>query len=413
MNALKVIGAILLSLVLLLALCIFGAALTMKMTAFNASFITSLVDDIPLIDIIEEAAQQGETENPEQFDIIKEALTENETAIKQRIIMLIDDIYDYLNSKTDDLDLAQALGDSIFNAGFAISIINNTDLTPLLEQAIENLIAEGGLPAGTSYDEYIDDIAADIEPWAKEQAGIVIPPVLDYVLGNSDTFSVSVSLDELKQILKENLKQSFLASPPPKYQGLSQAELGQTFDALFEQYSGEIPSSYVFDEQLFTSEDGTSMTIDVSELEQGLRDSKKGIVIFNIAFIALIVLIILLIAGIILIYRDIKWSALNLGVVSFVFGAGLMVFYFSSQWMIRDFLAQQEIASNSAIRDWLTSMSDGTLFPMLIQFICFIAIGIALLVIYFVYRRRQHQDEAPVYSEKIEYRENDRGDTSV
>jgi Ca2+/Na+ antiporter len=413
MSAPKIIGAVLLSIILFISLCVFSVALTVKVTALSSSYVTSLVEDIPVSEILEEAGRQGDNSDSRQLDIIKGIIDNNETVIKERIVLFVSDVYDYLNSKSDDIDIAQVLGNTVLDGDFATSLVAGSDLKPLLEEFIQNMIQDKGLPAGLSLDDYIDDIAAQTEPWAKEQAGIVIPPVLDYVLGNSDTFSVSVSLDELKQILKENLKQSFLASPPPKYQGLSQAELGQTFDALFEQYSGEIPSSYVFDEQLFTSEDGTSMTIDVSELEQVLRDSKKGIVIFNIAFIALIVLIILLIAGIILIYRDIKWSALNLGVVSFVFGAGLMVFYFSSQWMIRDFLAQQEIASNSAIRDWLTSMSDGTLFPMLIQFICFIAIGIALLVIYFVYRRRQHQDEAPVYSEKIEYRENDRGDTSV
>jgi hypothetical protein len=391
MNALKVIGAILLSLVLLLALCIFGAALTMKMTAFNASFITSLVDDIPLIDIIEEAAQQGETENPEQFDIIKEALTENETAIKQRIIMLIDDVYDYLNSKTDDLDLAQALGDSILNASFVISIINNTDLTPLLEQAIENLIAEGGLPAGTSYDEYIDEIAADIEPWAKEQVSILIPPAFDYLLGNSNTFEVMISLDDLKETIKSYLKQSFLSSPPAQYQGLSPAELGQEFDALFEASSADIPSMYTFDEELFATEDGTSLAANLAATEQTLSDTREGIRLFNTAFMLLTVLILLLTGGIILIYRNVKASTLNLGLISLIYGAGLMILYFASSIIIRDAITQQDVASYPAISDWLIQICSGMLFPLQILFIVFLIIGVALLVISGTYHRWQNQ----------------------
>ncbi len=391
MNALKVIGAILLSLVLLLALCIFGAALTMKMTAFNASFITSLVDDIPLIDIIEEAAQQGETENPEQFDIIKEALTENETAIKQRIIMLIDDIYDYLNSKTDDLDLAQALGDSILNAGFVISIINNTDLTPLLEQAIENLIAEGGLPAGTSYDEYIDDIAADIEPWVKEQVSILIPPAFDYLLGSSNTFEVMISLDDLKETIKSYLKQSFLSSPPAQYQGLSPAELSQEFDALFEASSADIPSTYTLDEELFATEDGTSLAANLAATEQTLSDTREGIRLFNTAFMLLTVLILLLTGGIILIYRNVKASTLNLGLLSLIYGAGLMMLYFASSIIIRDAITQQDVASYPAISDWLIQICSSMLFPLQILFIVFLIIGVALLVISGTYHRWQNQ----------------------
>jgi hypothetical protein len=390
MKALNVIGAILLSLVLLLALCIFGAALTVKMTALNPSYITSLVDDIPLVDIIEEAEQQGETENPEQFNIIKEALTENETAIKQRITMLIDDVYDYLNSKTDDINLSQALGDSILNADFIISIINNTDLTPLLEQAIEDLIADGGLPAGTSYDEYVDDIAADIEPWAKEQVSILIPPAFDYLLGNSDTFEVTISLDDLKETLKSYLKQSFLSSPPAQYQGLSPAELGQEFDALFKA-SADIPSTYTFDEELFVTEDGTSLAANLAATEQTLSDAREGIRLFNTAFMLLTVLILLLTGVIILIYRNVKASTLNLGLLSLIYGAGLMILYFASSKIIQDAIIQQDIASYPAISDWLIQISSGMLFPLQILFIAFLIIGVALLVISGIYHKRQNE----------------------
>jgi hypothetical protein len=390
MKALKVIGAILISLVLLLALCIFGAALTVKMTALNPSYITSLVDDIPLVDIIEEAEQQGETENPEQFNIIKEALTENETAIKQRITMLIDDVYDYLNSKTDDINLSQALGDSILNADFIISIINNTDLTPLLEQAIEDLIADGGLPAGTSYDEYVDDIAADIEPWAKEQVSILIPPAFDYLLGNSDTFEVTISLDDLKETLKSYLKQSFLSSPPAQYQGLSPAELGQEFDALFKA-SADIPSTYTFDEELFVTEDGTSLAANLAATEQTLSDAREGIRLFNTAFMLLTVLILLLTGVIILIYRNVKASTLNLGLLSLIYGAGLMILYFASSKIIQDAIIQQDIASYPAISDWLIQISSGMLFPLQILFIAFLIIGVALLVISGIYHKRQNE----------------------
>jgi hypothetical protein len=413
MSAPKIIGAVLLSIILFIALCVFSVAITVKVTALSSSYVTSLVEDIPVSEILEEAGKQGDNDDSRQLNIIKGIIDNNETAIKERVIMLVNDIYDYLNSKSDDIDIAHMLGDTVLDSDFITSLVEGSDLKPLLEEFIEDLIADKGLPSGSSLDEFIDNIAVAIEPWAKEQAGIVIPPAFDYVFGNSDTFSVSFSLDVLKDALKENLKQSFLSSPPQKYQGLSQTELGQTFDTLFEQYSGEIPASYTFNEEMFTNQDGTSMTIDVTEFEQALRDSRDGIGIFNIAFIALIILILLLIAGIVLIYRDIRWSALNLGVVSFVFGAGLMVFYFTSLWMIRDFLARQEISFNAAIRDWLISMSDAPLLPILIMSICFVAAGITLLVTYFVYQRRQRLDEAPVYCEKIDYSENDRGDTSV
>jgi hypothetical protein len=413
MSAPKIIGAVLLSIILFISLCVFSVALTVKMTALNVSYATSLVEDIPVMDIVEEAARQGDPEDSEQFDIVAGVINENETAIKERVIMLVSDVYDYLNSKSDNIDLAQVLGDTVLNADFAVSLVESMDLKPLLEEFIENLIADKNLPAGIAYEEYSDDIAIAIEAWAKEQAGTVIPPAFDYVLGNSDTFSVTISLDDLKDTLKENLKQSFLSSPPQEYSGLSQTQLGLAFDALFEQTAADIPSAYTFDEQLFSNEDGTAMTINTAESEQMLRDSRDGIRIFNIAFIALIVLILLLIAGIILIYGNIKWAALNLGVVSFVFGSCLMVFYFSSLWMIRDVAAQQEIALNPVIRDWLIQLSSGTMFPLLIMFIVFIVIGIALIATFIIYNRRQQLETASVYNDKVEYKEDDRSDMSA
>jgi multisubunit Na+/H+ antiporter MnhC subunit len=408
MSAPKIIGAVLLSLVLFISLCVFSAALTVKMTALNASYVTSLVDDIPVVDIIEEAAEQADIEDSEQFDIIKGVVSDNEAAIKQRIIVFIDAVYDYLNSKSEDIDLVRLLGDTVLDADFAVSTVDSMDLKPLLEDFIEDIIADEDLPAGISYDEYIDDIAADIEPWAKEQAGIVIPPAFDYVLGNSDTFNVTVSLDDLKETLKIYLKQSFLSSPPQLYQGLSQTELEQTFDVLFEVSSADIPSSYTFDEGLFTDEDGTSLNVDLTEAERNLSDSREGIRIFNVSFVLLVVLILLLAAGIILLYRNTKWAALNLGIVSSVFGFGLLIFYFGSLWGIRDFVKQQEISSYPAIQDWLIQKTFDSLFPLQILFIVFIVIGIALLALFFIYYRRQKLDASSIYNEKIEYNEDDK-----
>ncbi|MDD4923568.1 MAG: hypothetical protein PHF74_01870 [Dehalococcoidales bacterium] len=407
MSAPKIIGAVLLSIILFISLCVFGVALTVKTTALNVSYVTSLVEDIPVTDIIEEALLQGDIEESEQMDIIIGVIEDNEEAIKERAVMFITDIYDYLNSRSDSINLTQSLGDSVLNADFIISIVEGMDLKPLLKDFIENIITDSGLPAGLSYSDYVDDIAADIEPWFKEQSVLIIPMSLDYVLGNSDTFEVTVSLITLKDALKNNLKQSFLSSPPQEYKGLSQAELAQAFDLLFEEASGDIEQSLTVDEELFASDDGTVITIDTTEFEQTLRDSREGVRIFNIAFILLIVLILLLIAGIILVYRNIKWSALNLGIVSFIFGACLLIFYLSSLRIISEAVAQQEMAAMPVIHDWLIRLSTGALFPLLILLIVFIVIGIVLLVTFFIYNSRQQLDTASMYNDKVEYKEDD------
>lgn len=407
MSAPKIIGAVLLSLILFISLCVFGVALSVKTTALNVSYVQSLVDDIPLTEILEEAQKQENTADSEQLEIIQGLVEDNEADIKQQITIFIAEIYDYLNSKSDSINLNQLIQDIFLDDEFIATMVENADLKPALEEFVEGVIADAGVPKGLAYEEYLDDIAADIEVWVKEQSDDIIPPIIDYYLGNSDTLDVTVSIEGLNDALKDNLKQSFLSSPPQEFQGLTQTELGQMFNTLFEQASADIPSSITIDEEFFDSGNGESMVIDLSEYEQALHETRDGIRIFNIAFILLIVLILLLVAGIILIHRSLKWSALNLGVVSFVYGAGLMVFYFSSIWIIRNAVAQQEIAINPVIRDWLAQMSVGALFPLLILFIVFIIIGIALLATYFIYSRRQPLDTAPVYSDEVEYRADD------
>jgi cbb3-type cytochrome oxidase subunit 3 len=413
MSAPKVIGAVLLSIVLFISLCVFSVALTVKTTALSSSYVISLVEDFPLADVIEEAVEQSDVEQSEQMDIFIGVIENNEEAIKERAIIFVTGVYDYLNSRSDSINLNQLLADSVLNDDFIILLIEDMDLKPLLEEFVETSIEDNDLPAGLSYLDYVDDIAADIEPWAKEQAYIIIPPMMDYILGNSDSFEVTVSAAPLRDAFKNNLKQSFLSSPPQEYSGLSQAELGQAFDTLFAETSGDIDESIILDEELFASDDGTAMTIDTAEFEQILSDTREGIRIFNVSFILLIVFMLLLIGGIVAIYRNVKGAALNLGIIFSVLGAGLMIFYFSSRMMLMNAFEQQEFADMPAFGDWVLRLSTGSLFPLLILFIVFIVIGIALLVLAYIYSRRQNQDTASVYNEKAYYPQDDINKPSI
>jgi hypothetical protein len=393
MSAPKTIGVILLSIILFFTLCVFGVAFTLKMTALNASYITSHIDDIPISDIIEEAEIQGEVENPELFGMLKDIVIDNETAIKGQVTEFVDIIYDYLNGKSETLDIAQALVDSILAPDLTISIIESTDLTPLLEELISEMLKGSDLPLGLSYESYepyIADMAADLDPWVKEQAATVISPVYDYILGQSQTLDITISLNTFKEILRDNLKQAFLKSPPAEYKGLSQAELEQTFNTLFEKFTVDLPSTVSIDEEFITSEAEIQITDSLVEAEEALAESQEGIRIFNLVFVLLIILVLVLVGGIILIYREVKGSALNLGLVSLIYGVALLITHTTSLRIARDFIMQQDISSSIAIREWLIQMSTSSLFPLQILYIVFIIIGIALLAVYLAYRQRQN-----------------------
>jgi len=111
MSAPKVIGAVLLSIVLFISLCVFSVALTVKTTALSSSYVISLVEDFPLADVIEEAVEQCDVEQSEQMDIFIGVIENNEEAIKERAIIFVTGVYDYLNSRSDSINLNQLLAD--------------------------------------------------------------------------------------------------------------------------------------------------------------------------------------------------------------------------------------------------------------------------------------------------------------
>ena len=141
MNSLKYLAAALLGLLLFLSLSLFGLALTLKMTVLNADFITSQLEKLDIAALTEEAEIQPAIEEfpelaqyPELESYVKDAITEYEGEIKKRVSIAINDIYDYLLGKSQSLDLALVLGDSVLDPELTISILNDIDLSPLVEE---------------------------------------------------------------------------------------------------------------------------------------------------------------------------------------------------------------------------------------------------------------------------------------
>jgi len=123
MSTPKIIALVFISLLLTLSLFVFGLLFTMKMTALSAGYANSHIDSLPLASLIEEI-EFDETikDNPKLVKLIKRVITENEMELKQRTGETTDTIYDYLNGKSEELDTASLLKDTILDPDFSISI---------------------------------------------------------------------------------------------------------------------------------------------------------------------------------------------------------------------------------------------------------------------------------------------------
>ena len=80
------------------------------------------------------------------------------------------------------------LNQTLLNPDFLVSQLNRLDISSLTEEVLSGQVsAEQELMAGV-----IEDTVAELEPWIKEQAGVIIYSSHDYLMGKSQTLNVVI-----------------------------------------------------------------------------------------------------------------------------------------------------------------------------------------------------------------------------
>jgi hypothetical protein len=404
-------------------------ALTLRNTFLNSEFVASFLDEID-ISSLAEAYLSGEAiqeELPEEFtEELRVALVDTidrlEPVIKEQASTVADPIFDCILGMSQSLDLEFLLSDTVLNSDFIDSLLEELDLPSLLGEgdlfslALDFISQQSNKEIDDELeylvDCYFDEFIIELEPWIKEQASTVADPVFDYLLGKSQGFSVEISLEPVRETLGNNLRQAFLESPPAELAGLSQTELEQYFDEHFGKVIEEMSSTFELDESIL----GTEVPAEIAEaladikaeLEQGrqdiaqslgeaetaLEESREYIGYFNLGYNLLVVFILLLIAGIVLIYREVKGATRTLGSIFLTFGVINLIAVLVARALIKPPLAQLD--APESLREWATQSVSSSLTPLLILAIISIIVGIALFVGYFIYRRRRMPVETGV-----------------
>jgi len=273
--------------------------------------------------------------------------------------------------------LAFTLNNTILNPDFIISEIDELDTSSLAGEFLREQAAEA-IPEefGFITPETIDNIIADAEPWVKEQTDTVIRNGYDYLLGKSESLSVAISTEPLLDILKNNLWQALLESPPPEVAGLPPAVLEEQFNAFFQEFSQQIPSTFEFDESLIPPEV-------LAQVEQ----ARQYVNYFQTGYKALIGLMALLLIGIILIYHEVRGATRGLGITFLTYG----VLEYGGILAAKHFALPQLPLSEIplALQAWLPQFFNNLLHPLEMLSIGFLIGGIVLLVVSFVYKPSQ------------------------
>ncbi len=391
MNSPKIVALIFLGLLLFLSLLLFGFLFSIKMTALDANYVISRLDNLPLAPLIEDMEFDETIEKNTAFvNFIRNAVIDNEAEIKERTGEMITWVYGYLNGKSEDLDMALVLKDTVLDPDFSISIVQKADLKPLAKELVVEMMADTDIPYGLSLDPHIDDISLDLEPWLKEQVTNSIPPIYDYVLGFSQDTSIVIQLDPVKEIIRSILKQDFLNSPPTEFTELPRTELEQKFDEVFNDIASDIWSSIAIDMELLESDIPSDIAKSLADVEDASSKSRKYIGIFNIVYILLIALLVLLIVGVILIYHDFKTVSRILGGIFLGYGTVSLIIVSITRAIAR---AQIKAIDEfpASLQTWIEQSATNSLAPVVLLSIILLIIGITLLVIPFIYKHNQPQ----------------------
>ena len=255
-------------------------ALVLDDTFLNSDFIVSLVDELDIPSLAEELISQQipAEELTEEFrTALVNTITELEPLIKEQMSTAADPIFDYLLGESQSIDLAHTLRGTILNSDFVVSLVDKLDISsPASEYFSEQLT--GKIPEEMEFlTEYLDDAIAELEPTIKEELAAAADPLLDYLLGESQSISIVISLEPVIESLKDALRETFLESPPLEYAGLPQRELDRHFEEYFTELTEIIPATFEIDETVLGAEIPTQIDEALAEAEEGLEEGRRGI----------------------------------------------------------------------------------------------------------------------------------------
>jgi len=275
--------------------------------------------------------------------------------------------------------LALMLNQSLLNPDFIAEHVERLDIAALAEETvIDQVPAEAAEFMGESLNEVLGETIIDIEEWMHEQAQDGIYVFYNYIEGKSDTLSLIISLETVKESFRANLLAAVLASPPPELVGFPPEEIEIQFNIYYDQIDEEVPSTLELDET----------TLDADVMNQILR-ARQYVGYFNRAFIVLIAFSLLMILLIILTHFSVRGSTRQIGITFLAVGAVSLAGALIARSIANSQLAGGDIPST--LQTWAPEVITDVLMPLGIYAIGLLVVGVVLTIVSFVYKRGEEE----------------------
>ena len=275
--------------------------------------------------------------------------------------------------------IAFTLNSTLLNPEFVSAEVDKLDLSVIVSELVEEQIM-GQLPPEAAFlKEDIQSIIADFEPQIKEQADAAIYSSYDFLLGKSERLSLVISLEPMKETLRDKLKQALLQNLPPELAAAPPEMVEQYFDQYYQQFAGQIPSSFEFGES----------DIPPETMAQ-IMQARQYISYLQTGYYALMGFMVLLVLAIIFIQRDVRRITRGLGTTLLIYGA----IEFAGLYVARNYLPTSLPLDQipSSLQMWALGLVSDVLAPLQAFSLGMLIGGVVLLVVSFVYRSRAAAD---------------------
>jgi hypothetical protein len=328
MKILKWILISILSFILFLSLISFGLAYTIKATVLNPQFIPEEIDKLPLSTIENQfAGQEFQDLRPEVRTAINQTVKDMEPQLKQATGAAIAQVYDYLLGNKPNADLATTLRNTVLSNSFVDNLIDETPIATIASNIILDELNKQNIPKELlPVLNYIEPTFETFEPNIKTQIKNAAPPVIDYLLGKTKNFKVTINLQPVANSLTQTARQILLNNPPVEFAGIPPTQLAPYIDKYVNENIGvilfEVPTVISFDENqlIGNTETPSQIAETIKNIETQLSEIRYYVHLFQQYYIYFIVFVILLIGAIAASYRSVRGSTFNIGLIFVIAG---------------------------------------------------------------------------------------------
>jgi len=275
------------------------------------------------------------------------------------------------------------LNNTLLNPDFVSAQIDKIPVSSLIREVTEEQIGEQVPEEARFLEEAMYNAIAENEPWLKEQVNAAVYSGYDYFLGKTERLSMIISLEPLKESLRDSLRQAFMQNIPPELSGLPPAMVEQYFDEYYLQFSAQIPTEIRFDESQIPP-----------EVMAQLIQAKQYISYVQTYYYPLIGFMVLLVILIILLHRNVKGATRGLGITFLIYGILEFAGVFATKNFLPTNLPLPDIPPS--LQAWLTGFIIDFVAPMQTFSIGLMAAGAALIIISIVYPRLRPVEEEQI-----------------